>query len=82
MAAVNAPGGAKAAMKVDHVLTTSAFMQVIHVLGHDCRLRNVLSEFCYREMSCIRLRLEHFQPTPLIPTPAQPRIRTERFGCR
>lgn len=56
----------KATVEMNHVLAPSPFMQVIHILGYDCQLRNVLSEFCYREMSCIRLRLEHFQPTPLV----------------
>ena len=70
----------KTAVKVDHVLAPSSFMQVIYVLSYDCQLRNVLSEFCYREMCCIRLGSVHFQPTPLIPTPAQARIRSECLG--
>lgn len=69
-------------MQVDHILAAGSLMEVIHILGHHSKPGYITGKLSDSEMSTIGLRLPNLLPSPLVPSPAETRIRAECFGGR
>ena len=59
----------QAAMQVQHILTTSAFVQVIDVLCHNGELGNMLCQSGNSPVCRVGLRPKNFHAPPFIPSP-------------
>ncbi len=61
-------------MQMNYILTSGAFMQVIHILCDHRQLVHMPGELGDSQMRTIWLRLQNLMPAPFIPSPTETRI--------